>query len=302
MVKRRLTVDWKCLAGAAKKKRRLSLEEDEDGTFHCPVSNCLHVGYKSQRGLRKHINSRHEWYLYFDQEPKFDRSQAIANVERKLKSCTVKKPSFSTDTGCGADFKKWLATHCGGGKSAKEAQQVATGAMKFLMFSIGGTDEELNANEEYVDCCIGSPSILMNFLEALLEDWGLRASGALAYMRAITDLVDFRKASGVTDDVLRTLAVTEVYIRRGKTNLGKQMKLENSRNLTMEALIARKSWATLEELQQVVPHHTPKYTYVLRKCKEGVETPTVSEFTFANRFITTFLFLRVKCTRPMSFQ
>ena len=137
---------------------------------------------------------------------------------------------------------------------------------------------------------------------AIIEDWGLQPPGSLAYMRAITDLVDFRKASGVTDDVLRSLAVTEVYIRRGKTNLGKQMKLDNARNLTMEALIARKSWATIEELQQVVPYHTPKYTYVLKKCKDGIETPTVSEFTFANRYITAFLFLRVKCTRPMSIQ
>lgn len=302
MAKRRLLVDWKCLAGAAKKKRRLSLEDDADGIFQCPVGNCLHAGYKSQRGLRKHINSKHEWYLYFDEEPKFDRSQATIAPEKKLKTSTHKKPSFSIDTGCGADFNKWLSTPCGGGKAVKEARQVATRAMKFLMFSIGGTDDSVNANEEFIDCCIGSPSILMKFLDTIIEDWGLQPSGALAYMRAITDLVDFRKASGVTDDVLRSLAVTEVYIRRGKTNLGKQMKLDNARNLTMEALIARKSWATIEELQQVIPYHTPKYTYVLKKCTDGIEAPTVSDFTFANRYITAFLFLRVKCTRPMSIQ
>ena len=121
-------------------------------------------------------------------------------------------------------------------------------------------------------------------------------------MKAVSDLMDFRKANGVSDNVLRTFAVTEVYIRRGKENLAKQKKLEYARNLDLETLIARNSWATMEEMETVIPYHTPKYEYVLRKCNAGDQPPTVSELSFATRYIVTFLFLRVKCTRPMTYQ
>jgi hypothetical protein len=297
-----LSVDWKSIAGAAQKRRRLSFDADEDGVYQCPVENCLHVGFKSRRGLRKHINTKHEWFYYFKNEPKFEPAHVKASVTRRLKASTHKQPSFSIQDGCGAEFRLWLETPCGGGKAPRESEQIAKRGMKFLMFSMGDNTDGSCANEQYIDCCIGSPTLLTNFLRAITEDWGLRASGALSYMRAIADLVDFRKASGVSDDVLRSLTVAEVYLRRGKCNLAKKKKVEDSRNLTMEALIARKSWATLEELQEVVPYHTPRYKSVLSKCKLGEEPPTTSELAFANRFITTFLFLRVKCTRPMSFQ
>ena len=301
MCKRMLSVDWTSIDGATKKRRRLSVDADEEGVYHCPVENCLHMGFKSSRGWRKHINNKHEWFYYFKREPKFERSQVKQRENRKLKASTHKQPSFSITDGCGAEFQLWLQTPCGGGKSARESEQVAKRGMKFLMFCMGENTDGSCANEQYLDCCIGSPTLLTNFLAAIMEEWGLRASGALAYMRAITDLVDFRKASGVSDDVLRSLTVAEVYLRRGKCNLLKKKKLEDGRNLTMEALIARRSWATLEELQEVVPYHTARYKSVLGKCKGGEDPPTTSDLAFANRFIATFLFLNVKCTRPMSF-
>ena len=93
-----------------------------------------------------------------------------------------------------------------------------------------------------------------------------------------------------------------MYIRRGKENLSKQKKLEYSRNLDLEQLICRKSWATVEEMEKVIPYHTPKYKYVLDQCKKEEGGPTISQLAFATRFIATFLFLRVKCTRPMTYQ
>ena len=121
-------------------------------------------------------------------------------------------------------------------------------------------------------------------------------------MKAINDLLDFRKANGVSDDVLRSFTVSEVYIRRGKENLAKQKKLEYSRNLDLEQLISRESWATIEEMEQVIPYHTPKYKYVLKQCNANDAQPSISHLAFATRFIATFLFLRVKCTRPMTYQ
>ena len=171
------------------------------------------------------VNTKHEWYYYFDKEPHFNRSQVLEKVCPKLKASTHKMPSFSIEEGCGADFRRWLKTPCGGGKSAREAEQIAKRGMKFLMFSMDDYSDGMCANEQFIDCCIGSPSLLIMFLSAVLDDWGLKASDGLAYMRAMTDLVDFRKASGVSDDVLRSLTVPDVYLRRGKSNLTKKKKL-----------------------------------------------------------------------------
>ena len=103
----------------------------------------------------------------------------------------------------------------------RQAKQIAKRAMKFLMASIGESVGETLVTEEYVDCCLGSPSLVINFLQKVTGDWGLSSSAAVNYLKCITDLLDFRKASGVTDDVLRSFAVTEVYLRRGKDNLSK---------------------------------------------------------------------------------
>mgnify|MGYP003333975735 FL=1 len=142
----------------------------------------------------------------------------------------------------------------------------------------------------------------MSFLKLIMEKWGLQASAALSYMKSIGDLLDFRKANGVTDNVLRNFTVSEVYIRRGKENLAKRKKMEYSRNLELESLISRDSWATLEDMEKVIPFHSPKYQAIVKKSKEGKESLSSSDLAFATRFIVTFLFLRVKCTRPMTFQ
>ena len=220
----------------------------------------------------------------------------------QAKNVTNKIPAFSFQTGAGKEFLEWLQTPCGGGKSKREATLIARRAMKFLMASLCEPEADTNVQEEYIDCCVGSPTIVMNFLKMITDEWKLRSASALTYMKAISDLLDFRKAKGVPDDTLRSFTVTEVYIRRGKENLTKKKKIEYARNLDLETLISRNSWATIQEMEDVIPYHTPKYQYVLKKCKDAIQRPSLSELTFATRFIATFLFLRVKCTRPMSYQ
>ena len=121
-------------------------------------------------------------------------------------------------------------------------------------------------------------------------------------MKGIGDLMDFRKSSGVSDDVLQSFALSEVYIRRGKENLSKQKRLQYARNLDLETLIARNICATMAEMEKVIPFLTPTYQRTLKACQQSDGKPTICELAFATRFIATFLFLRVKCTRPMSYQ
>lgn len=302
MRKRSLNVDWRVVDGAAKKKRIVKLETNKEKKFECPVMTCLHYAYNSSRGLRKHINSVHPWYYYFDEQPRIQRQKAFCLPKKRMKCSTHSIPAFTLESGFGKDFLEWLMTPCGGGKVLNEAVQSGRRAMKFLYFALGEPSTEVAVQEDYVDCCVGSPSVIIKFLKTITEEWELSSSGALNYLKSLKDLMDYRKSSGVTDNVLRTFTAAEVYIRRGKENLAKMKKLDYSRNLDLESLIAANSWASLEEMEKVIPFHTDQFRHITERCKGTEERPTINDLAFATRFIITFLFLRVKCTRPMTYK
>ena len=98
MPKKVLNVDWKLINGAAVKKRVLRLKRNADGYFLCPITICLHVGFKSDRGLRKHIDNAHPWYYYFDEQPVINRAEAAHKNEEKRKSSTHSMPAFHLQT------------------------------------------------------------------------------------------------------------------------------------------------------------------------------------------------------------
>jgi hypothetical protein len=304
MAQRRvLFVDWRSINGAAQGKRKLVLRENEHGKYTCPINICLHSDYKTARGLRKHIESRHSWFFYFDKQPEIKREE-VEQLQPTIakRASTSKKPHYSIDEGIGLDFLDWLCTSCGGGKSQREAKQIAKRAMKFLMNCTGENDADCPLSNELIDCCLGSAAIIIKFLTTIEKTWKLSSSGSLNYVKSITDLLDFRKCNGVTDSNLRCFTVTEVYLRRAKENLRKKKNLECTRNYNLETLIARDSWATLEEMEEVIPFHIERFKCIIQKCKRQTPLPSPQELSFCTRFITTFLFLRVKCSRPMTFQ
>ena len=301
---RSLVVNWKAVEGAAHGKRKLLLRKNEHNFYTCPVKLCLHADFKSSRGLRKHINNKHPWFYYFDEQPEVKREAMTEQQPNRKKAFTAKKPAFSLDEGIGQKFLQWLCTSCGGGKTNREAQQVGKRTMKFFMHSVGNNDDDIELTYEFTDCCLSSASILISFLKVLEEEWKLGSSGVLNYVKAIGDFVDFRKANGVSDSTLRCFAMIEVYLRRAKENLRKKKNLECNRNLDLETLIARDSWATIEEMEEVIPYHMKSFKTIIQKCTSSEQSRllTRSDLVFCIRFITTVLFLRVKCSRPMTYQ
>ena len=304
MGKRTLIVDWKSFEGARVVRRKLYLRPNDDGIFLCPASQCLHSGFKSKRGCRKHIDTKHEWYFYFDVMPMVKNE--VLMEARRIVSPTVhskKQPSYSIEVGVGKDFKDWLITPCGGGKNPREATQSTKRAMKFLMHCTGCTEVIDEIDDKFLDCCLGSVSMIVSFLKTIQDEWKMGHTGALNYLKSIGDLMDFRKSTGVSDVLLRSFSITEVYIRRGKQCLRKRNKADCSRNFDLETLISKNSWATVEEMEEVIPFHLPRFKDVITKCKETSSCQvSISDLTFATRFVASFLFLNVKCTRPMTFQ
>ena len=101
--------------------------------------------------------------------------------------------------------------------SEVQATQNGTRVMKFLKFCSEDDEEELTP--EHIDYCIGSASLICNFIEHIGKEWGLGSSAQFAYLQAITDVIDFRKSCGLSNAVLGNLAISEVYINRGKRAL-----------------------------------------------------------------------------------
>ena len=219
----------------------------------------------------------------------------------RSKAYTAKMPSFSLEDGIGLEYLKWLRTSCGGGKTDREAMQIGKRTMKFFMNALGNNPDDNELTYEFVDCCLGSANIIISFLRTLEESWKMSSSGALNYVKAISDMVDFRKANGLSDSTLRHFTVTEVYLRRAKENLRKRKHVECTRNLDLETLISKDSWASIEEMEKVVPFHLPRFKRIIEACQSG-GIVTKRDFVFSTRFITSILFLRVKCSRPMTFQ
>ena len=143
-------------------------------------------------------------------------------------------------------------------------------------------------SNEFVDCCLGSPTIIIDFLKTLETEW-----------KGVGDMVDFRKSQGLTDNNLRRFTITEVYLRRARQNLRKKKNIECSRNIDLETLISRDSWASIEEMEEVIPFHIKSFKTVIVKCVGDSEPVSRNELVFCIRFITILLFLRVKCSRPM---
>ena len=57
-----MVVRCKDVPGAAKLKKRLMLVANVHRIFQCPIGDCEHEGFRSQRGCRKHVTKSHLGY------------------------------------------------------------------------------------------------------------------------------------------------------------------------------------------------------------------------------------------------
>jgi hypothetical protein len=133
----------------------------------------------------------------------------------------------------------------------------------------------------------------------LKEKWDLGQSGQISYVASISDLLDFHKFSRPPASVLENV---EVYVKRARKCLAKGMRSNWTTDLDIETLESRRSWATLSEVQSVIPFHVERYESVLEKCMACPSSVKTGDVTFATRFVAAYMFLKVKGCRPMTYQ
>ena len=306
MPRQHIRVEWKNVAGAFHKPRRLHLENDNAGLFPCPVPACEHEGFGSKRGCRKHVKTKHPWYIYFDTKPKICNDDET-NADVKELSSSGGKPTLPCcDVNCqfGRSFSAWLQSTTGGGKKAKQAEISVTRTFKFLKYCCeqSGEDEQsLSSTVELVDYFLCSSKFLTDFLDHLETTWQMGMPGRLGYVTGIADLLDFRRFNSPPGPVLQNFSVTEVYIKRARQCLAKQIRSHWTTDLDIDSLESKRSWATLAELQTVIPYHSQRYKTVLKDCKKK-SVVTATDLTFATRFVAVFMFVKVKGCRPMTYQ
>ena len=130
------------------------------------------------------------------------------------------------------------------------------------------------------------------FLDTLQNECRIGNSGQISYIHALIDLIDFRKLTGVSSAILHNFAVVEMFLKQARRCISKKMRMNFSMELDVETLERKGHWATRKELQ---------HKQFLELCKKNSVTCS-EDLTFATWFIATFLFLRVKGTRPMTYQ
>ena len=171
--------------------------------------------------------------------------------------------------------------------------------MKFLKFCCED-DEDLTF--EIVDFSLCSPNLLFKFVDVMQDEWNLGHAGRIGYLDAIAELGDFRKVNGASESVLRGLSCTELYLKKVHKTVSKMMRLQWTSELDIDALEAKGHWATLEELLEVVGRYLPRYESVLKSCKDNPGSISPLDLSFATKFLAVYLFIKVKGSRPMTYQ
>ena len=103
------------------------------------------------------------------------------------------------------------------------------------------------------------------------------------------------------DAVPRNLSATELYLKRTRKTVAK-MRLQWSQDLDIDALEPRGHWATMDELLQVVTFRLLRFKNTVKTCKNRPDQENPSDLTFATRFVSMYLFIKVKGSRPMTYQ
>ena len=299
---------WKNAVGAFKKPRRLHLNADDAGNFHCPVISCDSESFRSQRGCRKHVFMRHGWYYYFDEKPNSmdvlpaQNTKVISRINKTKQSNTSKIPMFLRTCQLAIQFKAWLTSPGGGGKGEIQAEQIVCKILKFAKYCCDDVSPAWEIPDNVIDYCLGSITLISDFITYLKDTWEVGYAGIIGYMNALSHLLDFRRAEGATKTGISVFIVAEIYIDRVKKTLSKKMKSEWTTLLSIDYLSKIDCWATLEELQQVIPFHADKFTQIILNSSDAAACIPSHDLSFCTSYIIAVLFLMVKASRPMTFQ
>ena len=305
--------EWSRALGASPKAKRLHLRPDPDGFFVCPVETCDHPSFLTVRGCRKHTCEKHPWFFFFDRRPRvgdvFPKSgrSSQAPVDAALhpprKASTASMPSFDSSCTLSRELVLWLTSDGGGSKSLAQAEQVACRIRKYIRFCFPDEESTWDFPDSVLDSSITCTNKILLFLSHLRDTWHLGYSGQIGFVNSLFDAIDFRKCLGAFASNTDILSVVEVFLTRTRRSLSRKMRLEWNTLLDVDMLERQRCWASIEDLQTVLPYHLPRFNDIIERAREeGSHVLPAHDLSFCTRFICGLLFLGVKATRPMTYR
>ena len=116
-------VSWSDINGASPKTNGFTKKRKKTTFCICPTQECEHDKFQSQRGCRKHINTKPSWFFYFDEKPNVkERMDSLKEARNfamqnsiKDQTCETTKhavkllPSFLVSCDNGEASTKWLS-------------------------------------------------------------------------------------------------------------------------------------------------------------------------------------------------
>ena len=69
-----------------------------------------------------------------------------------------------------------------------------------------------------------------------------------------------------------------------------------------ESLEASGHWVSMEELLEVLSFHLPRYEQIMKTCQNDPGQVNPLYLRFETKFLATYLFIKVKGSRPMTYQ
>ena len=91
-----------------------------------------------------------------------------------LKTCVIE-----------VNFNKWLQSPGGKGKGENQADQLLCRVLKYLKYFCADVFLLWDVPESVVGYCLGSVTMLSDFVGYLQTDWSLKFSGVTCYMNAL---------------------------------------------------------------------------------------------------------------------
>ena len=154
--------------------------------------------------------------------------------------------------------------------------------LKYLKFCCSCVFLGWNVPEMVVDYCLGSFNMLSDFVEYLQIKWKIGYSGIIGYINALVHLLDFWRT--FSNSFFENIAI--------------KMKLQWSEVLSIDYLNSINCWATLADLQKLIPFHANRYKqFILNSA-----TPSSCLAPHDLSFATSFFVLMVKASRPMTYK
>ena len=188
------------------------------------------------------------------------------------------------------------------GKSLAQSEQIRVRLSKYFKHCCPDMPDKTEIPNSVIDYCLGCVTHLESFVELLSNEWNIGFSGSIGYMNAISHALDFRRTRGVFGHTVQAFIMTEIYVQRVKRSLSKKMRTEWKTLLSIEYLDSINCWATLEDLEKVIPYHSDRYKQVIRNCEHRNNVIPPHDLSFSTSFVVSIMFLLVKASRPMTYQ